>query len=389
MLCAKCKGRLLCGRIKCPLLEKFRFLKSIEIKEGEVNKPTPPSVFIGRIGYPKVYVGPMISVFEENPEFLDSPWLWHGEVSDIIKLRMNLIRGKKEINVNSVENKFIENLQEIAASVKHVSLELELEKLHKKPTFDDVLQPIGLSADLGKIIIAENPKIPKKVEKIWNDDITAAEGMKILHNSRYMSYYIQKILSVGLLGKRKHRKLVPTRWSITAVHSILGEELKKDLYDAKSVNEFFVFKYEHFGNKFTVFIFPGRYNFKLIEIWRENSFWSPTKTWIGWDEEHLRRKKKYSKLGGGYYAARFPILEYLNKMKKVGNVIVIREITPEYYAPIGVWVVEEGVRRALQNPKKLSSKDEIMKTVKRCTDEKTYRSIKIKQLAFSDLQSAL
>jgi len=27
--------------------------------------------------------------------------------------------------------------------------------------------------------------------------------------------------------------------------------------------------------------------------------------------------------------------------------LVIREIKPEYYAPLGVWVVEEGIRKAL------------------------------------------
>jgi hypothetical protein len=37
----------------------------------------------------------------------------------------------------------------------------------------------------------------------------------------------------------------------------------------------------------------------------------------------------------------------LRKVKRKASVIVIREIKPEYYAPLGVWVVEEGVRKAL------------------------------------------
>jgi hypothetical protein len=32
-----------------------------------------------------------------------------------------------------------------------------------------------------------------------------------------------------------------------------------------------------------------------------------------------------------------------------GGAIVIREISPSYWAPLGVWVVEEGVRQAMKN----------------------------------------
>ncbi len=359
MLCAKCKGRLLCGRIKCPLLEKFKLLKSVKIDEKELTKPTPPSIFVGRIGYPNVYIGPMIALAENNPEFLDSPWLWSGTVDDVIKIRMNLIRGKKRIKVSDVNSKIVQNLQEVAASIKHVYLETELVKVSRKPIFDDVLQPIGISAEMGKIKITENPKIPHKVEKVIDDDLPADDAVKILFDKGFRTYYIQKLFSVGLLGKEKRRKLVPTRWSITAVHSILGEKIKEKLIDFKDANEILVFRYEHFGNKFTVVISPNGYNFSLIEIWRKRSFWSPDKTWVGYDSEGIKKKNKYSELGGGYYAARLPVLEYFEQHKIKGSVLVIREITPEYYAPIGVWVVEEGVRKAMmQKPIKIESKNE-------------------------------
>jgi len=345
VLCARCKGRLLCGRPKCPLLEKFKFRK-IELKTGEIEKPTPPSVFVGRVGYPKVFVGPLIALKNDDPEFFDSPWLWEGSVEDVIEIRMSLVRGMKLTDVRS-SDRFIETLQEATASIRHVDLESRIEKIVDKPIFDDVLQPMGVAVRIEDVKLADNPKIPKEVEKVWNDEIRAIEAVRSLFDSGFSTYYIQKLFSVGMLGVE--RRLVPTRWSITAVHDILGESLKKEIAEFDSVNEAMFFSYEHFGNRFEILILPGRYSFNLVEIWKKKSFWSPDSTWIGYDGETILRKRKYSTLGGGYYAARLPVLEFLRKIRRQGRVFVVREIKPEYYAPLGVWVVEEGVRRALRN----------------------------------------
>ena len=173
-LCARCKGKLLCGRIRCPLLEKFRF-KKISVKEGEIEKPTPPSVFVGRIGYPKVFVGPLIAMSDKNPEFLDSPWLWNGKVEDIIALRMSLVRGMKLADVHSAD-RYVSTLQEMTASIRHVEVEARIEKVIDKPVFDDVLQPMGVTARIGdsksstirrfrgrsKICITTKLRLPKR-----------------------------------------------------------------------------------------------------------------------------------------------------------------------------------------------------------------------------------
>ncbi len=342
MLCVECKGRLLCGRKRCPLLEKFRARKVVGV--GEIEKPTPPSVFVGRVGYPKVHVGPLIALDDKDPEFLDSPWLWKGKVEDVIEIRMSLIRGMKLVDVRS-EDGFVETLREITASTRHVDLEGRIERVFKRPVFDDVLQPMGISAKIGDLKVVDNPRIPKKVEKVWYDEMKAAEAVKYLYDSGFSTYYIQRLFSVGVLGV--DRRLVPTRWSITAVHDILGNALRKEITEFDSVDDAMFFRYEHFGNRFKILILPGRYSFNLVEIWRKNSFWSPDSTWIGRDCE-TAVKRGYSPLGGGYYAARLPVLEFLRKIRRQGRVFVVREITPEYYAPLGVWVVEEGVRRALE-----------------------------------------
>lgn len=362
--CATCKGNLLCGRPKCPLLQKFSFLKGIDLKPGDIERPTPPSAFVGRMGYPSVFVGPLISTKTENPEYLDSPWLWKGSVEEVIGLRMSLLRGMRKIVVDEASNpdRFLLNVQEATASVKPIDLDAEVERIIRKPTFGDTFQPIGISAEVKRLELSGNPKIPLKVEKAYYDDLKSVEAVKSLFDSGFSTYYLQKIFSLGMLGMQKKRKLVPTRWSITAVHDILGEELKKEIALYPEINETLLFSYEHFGNHFEVILSPGEFSFQLVEIWIKRSFWSPDRTWIGYDGEGILPKKDYSNLSGGYYAARLPVLEYMRESGRKANAIVLREISPSYYAPLGVWVVEEGVRKAMAGkPKRFESFDDALK----------------------------
>ncbi len=373
MKCAECKGKLLCGRSKCPLLEKIRFLRSVKIDE-HVRDETPPSVFVGRVGYPKVYAGPLIAV-DVDPVYADSPWLWRS-IEEAIRLRVSLLRASKRVRIDSVRepDKFVLDIQELAAAVKPVDVETDILKLNKKLEFDDVIQPMGYSAIVDKIAVVGNPKIPDKVEKLYYDELRASEALSILFEKGFSTYYLQKIFSVGVLGLPENRKLVPTRWSITAVHSILGESLKKEIMDYPPVGDYEVFSYEHFGNHFEVLLSPGNYFFQLIEIWRRKSFWSPTQDWVGADSEDIRPKKGYSILGGGYYAARLPVLEYLQRIKRQASVLVVREIKPTYYAPLGVWVVEEGVRKALrEKPVKFATKTEALEYIAEKIEAKDWK----------------
>lgn len=346
MKCAECKGNLLCGRSKCPLVEKYKFLRSIKI-DNKIVDPSPPSIFVGRIGYPKVYVGPLVAL-NTDPVYADSPWLWKS-IEEVIELRTSMLRTSTRMRVEDVreENRRIVELQELTASVKPVDIEAEIRKIVKRAEFDDVVQPMGYSAIVDKLTIAGNPKLPEKVEKVYYDNLKSHEALKLLHNHGFSTYYLQKIFSAGMLGERQSRKLVPTRWSITAVHSILGEEIKREIADFEVIDSTMVFSFEHFGNHFEIILSPERYFFQLIEIWQRKSLWSPKEDWIGADCEDIRPKNTYSNLSGGYYAARLPVLEHLKKIRRQASILVLREIKPTYYAPLGVWVVEEGVRRAL------------------------------------------
>jgi len=100
-------------------------------------------------------------------------------------------------------------------------------------------------------------------------------------------------------------------------------------------------------------LFPNIWNYELFEIYFPGSSWNPSsKIKASTDFEGYSGRKNYaSNTVGGYYATRLPILEYLEKIKKQASVLVIRLETPSYWASLGVWVVRESVRKALNNKK--------------------------------------
>jgi hypothetical protein len=89
--------------------------------------------------------------------------------------------------------------------------------------------------------------------------------------------------------------------------------------------------------------------------------WSGGNTWIEADHEGFGGKTKYSNLAGGYYAARLSALEYLKSIRRQATIFMVREIRPEYWAPLGVWVVREGVREAFsREPEKFGSVEQAL-----------------------------
>jgi len=359
-LCIKCKGKGLCGRPRCPILEKFKSLQSISpaISGDSVFGASPPALFVGSYGYPRVSAGPLIPPLAKENEalLLEDPSAWGNmKIEDVISMRSRMVRANTNLHVKdarSKENPLLVKAQELALSKKPVDTEAWFFKTPKQELkFDAVLTPMGPSGLMKNFELAENPDVPKKVDYlVYDTDALAKDAVTELLKSDVSTEHITRLFSIGLLGKE--RKIVPTRWSITAVDDMAGKELADRIRDFPWDSEIKLFSGTHFGNHFEVLILPRAYSFELIEIWLPKTVWSGESSWIGEDSEGLDGKKVYSPLAGGYYAARLPVLEYLTEIKRQASVFVLREITPDYWAPLGVWVVREGMRNALQNPPK-------------------------------------
>ncbi|WP_135603985.1 Nre family DNA repair protein [Methanococcoides sp. NM1] len=356
-LCIKCKGKGLCGRPLCPILEKFRSTENTTAAistDGSIFGASPPAVFVGRYGYPQVTAGPMIppQVDAKDAMMLEDPKQWLSmDIQDVISARCQLVRANTTINVKDAmkTHKLLEKSQELALSRSPVDTEAWFTKpLQQKLKFDSVLTPMGPSGAVKDFDIAENPKVPKKVDYLaYDTDALAKDVVCELFRSDIPTEHITRLLSIGLLGQQ--RKLVPTRWAITATDDMAGKDIIDHVRDMPLVSEISVFSGGCFGNYFEIMLVPRVFSFELLEIWMKRSVWTGGSSWIGQDMEDINGKKGYSNLAGGYYAARIAALEYLEDAGRQASVFMIREITPEYWAPLGVWVVREAARYAMSS----------------------------------------
>ena len=358
-LCALCRGtKFLCGKTRCPVVVKFHSRDKVNplIDKLRIGGSSPPSVFIGRFGYPKVAIGPMIPPVMGDTSLIDTPELWLDKsIDDIVDFRSMLIRGKHTVDVFDVENsnKTVEYTRELALSKNSVFTEAIFQKKPRgRIAFYDEAQPHGPSAPLMKFDIT-NPKYEQNIEKAFYDtDLKSRDAIFNLYDTGVNISKIQRAFSVGAFGVKKYRRFVPTRWGITAVDSTIGETLMKNTKTYPWINEYRVYYHNQFDNRWAVLMMPSEWQYELIEAWYPNTTWNPYGRSISIfnSYEFYKGRKTYAEIGGCYYSARLAVNEQLNKERRQAGVVVLREAHPGYIMPVGVWNVRESVRKSLKNP---------------------------------------
>ncbi len=122
------------------------------------------------------------------------------------------------------------------------------------------------------------------------------------------------------------------------------------------------------GNCYIILFFPAVFSYELFELYFPGSSWNPgSELKASTDYESFQGRKNYaSNTAGGYYAARLPILEYLNNVKRQAGVLAIRLETPSYWAALGVWVCRESCRKTLNKDSlKFDSREELLESAKK------------------------
>ncbi|MFY9300551.1 MAG: hypothetical protein WAO91_05120 [Candidatus Nitrosotenuis sp.] len=323
-----------------------------------VSGSSPPSVFVGSYGYPKVGVGPMVPPTHGDTSILDLPEKWLGKsLEEIVNFRLNLVRGVKNVPVSEPQGRYIEDLQELAMAQNTPDADIVFQKNTTPITTID-----GESAPFGPIGEVRTMKLSgvssnKPIEKTYYDrDLGAADAVLKLYNSGIEISKIQKCLSIGMFGKK--RRLVPTRWSITATDDMISKSLISEILDYQQIDSNLVFRHEHLGNMFSVLLFPRRWIFEMEEAWHAEK----GQVGFGADAEDANGLDHYPSIAGAYFAARLGVAEYLQRKKRQAGVLVLREIRPEYAVPVGVWQVREAIRAAL------SGKPEMVQTMEQGID---------------------
>ena len=352
-LCVRCKGRLWCGLPRCPILEQKARVKAYTPRSSEVDAPTPPAVFVSWRNYPKVEVSPMEAI--KHVELAENPKEWRNmSIDEIIDVRTALLRPTIRSDVYAAANppEDVLKIQELAMSERPVAVEAELAKKPElKVQFGQLIAPMGPKAPAKRIELQENPKVDRRIEKMYYDEMKAEDAVVQLFEGGYDVYTISRILSAGILGIPRNRKLVPTRWAITATDDIIYRKEIAKIREFEPINEFRLYESHRFDNHFYIIFMPDVWGFELLEAWAPGSAWYQGERAVilnDW-EDHRGRKGYADNVGGSYYAARIAVMENLLREKKQARVVIFREVHEGYYIPLGVWQVRENVREALEN----------------------------------------
>ncbi len=325
---------------------------------------SPPEIFVGRFNYPQVNAGILTPEIFEKTEEMSFPEIWHEKkfsIHDVLMRRSQLVYGRFKANIKQTQNKFIDTMQQLSMASQSVSTEFFL-KQPPKNIFQTsrISSVIANPAPLQYARLQENPKIKPKVDYLVNDtNAKSAESLKELYSHHIPISNLSKLLSAGLLGLKTQRKLVPTRWSITAVDDTLSKALLKKIRYYNQIDEILLFHAEYNGNHYEILLLPGNFSFEVIEIEAINQ-----KVWQ--DYELFHGRKNYAEnVVGAYYANRLAVCEYLEKIKKQATAVFFREVRPEYFAPLGVGILRECSRGAFKKmPEKCSTINEAFEKMK-------------------------
>ena len=370
--CIRCKGtdpQNNCGRTFCPIVAKAESMFKVREKlPGENFSGSAPTPFVGRFGYPFVNVGILSTIdIAQDAWRYDAPKFWSGQNYDIpsvIDLRSSLINSRFKAQIKDA-GKMLGITQEVDIAAKPVDIEVEL---NKKPVFrlsnEASIAPTGPTASLKHIEITSNTKVDTRVDKVVSDtDLKARDAMVYLYEHEFDENTLSRILSVGVLGLKYSRKLVPTRWSITATDDMLAKHVLEEIKDYSQSNYLAYFG-SYLGNYYLIMLFPEIWSYELFEMYLPRASWNITEAvQYTTDWEPYEGRKTYAEnCAGGYYSVRLAVLEQLRKIKRQASVVVVRFITGEYAVPLGVWVTREAARKALTNkPIEFASKELMLK----------------------------
>ncbi len=321
-------------------------LRSVECGT-ELEGSTPPSVFVGSYDWPKVYAGPMFATVCGDTAYMDSPERWvpdGASTGDVVSYRMGLVRGKRRVDVGDTGCRFAEGLRDIALSDSPLDGEASFRRPPSGASYGDEHLPHGPSGELLGFKAEAGRWEPRLERAYYDTDLPAADAVHELHLGGVDFSRVQKAFSAGAFGLGGRRRLVPTRWSITACDSTLAGRLLSDVRHYDIIDGFRLHEFESLGNRYAVILTPTAWQYEWTEaflhiIGREELVFS--------DWESNAGKKGYSSVGGCYYSSKFAVLEALDAVKRQAGAIVLREAYPGY-VPLGVFNVRENVRAAMR-----------------------------------------
>jgi len=347
-------------------IQRVKFKDIEQVPYLQVNKNfkqdfqgSSPTPFIGRFGYPNVHIGLLSPQISGDTSFYDAPKVWSKKatpIGTIASMRYGMVNSRSSAHVKEQnqmqKNKFLDVVQEVGMASKPVEMEVQLKQQPRLAVQSEKeIIPFGPQAEMRQAKITQNPFVDSRVERVVGDtDLKASSALLGLYQKGFEENFLTKLLSVGNLGLGNNRKLVPTRWSITATDDTIGKQLITEIKDF-SVGEYQAFFGGGWGNYYLLLFFPEVWSYELFEMYidyRVNP-WSKAGNFYSTDYESYEGRKEYAEeTAGGYYAARLAVVEKMKELKHQHSCLALRFITSEYTVPLGVWVCREAAKKSTQ-----------------------------------------
>ncbi len=313
----------------------------------ELSGTSPPSVFIGQWNYPNVLAGPMVTPVHGDTAVMDMPEAWisgNRTQEEIIRYRLGLVRGTRRVNVSDLDNRYVEQLQEVALSSASVESEAGFARAPQGIFFSEEHAPHGPSAPIDRFEISAG-SWQRDLGKVYYDtDLPAKDAVIGLHADGVPFSGIQKAFSTGTMGRGRNRCLVPTRWSITACDTAIADNLLCRVKQCTPIDTIRVYEFSSLNNHYAVILLPTPWQYEWTEAFLHVL---GNEEYVFSDCEGHKKKTGYSSLGGCYYSCKMAVLEALVKEQRQAGAIVLREAV-QGYVPLGVFNVRENVRHAMQ-----------------------------------------
>ena len=232
--CVLCKGaKNLCGKDKCALMVKYYARsKTRSLIDGlDLTGSSPPGVFVGRYGYPKVEVGPLVPPEFGDTSLMDTPEEWVGKsIQDIADFRFSAGPGQVPGGSEGLpERRPDDGVHPGPGAMRELGgrggqLPQAAHRQDRPGRRDPAIRTLGPPEPLRD----HQPEVrPQGGEGLLRHGPQGRGGGDRPLPQGVLISKIQKAFSVGAFGMERNRRLVPTRWSITAVDDTLGKELLK------------------------------------------------------------------------------------------------------------------------------------------------------------------
>jgi hypothetical protein len=318
---------------------------------------SPPGICVKSGKYPMLEAGFLASTEPlEHLSIYDFPEAWQGLDRDtIFTMRRHLYRFLYPVDARSLQPEgVVRSLQEIALSVRPIALRVEGESLQlRRLQLRNGQLPSGNDVTIKSVELLSEPETSKVAERITEQDISAAEGIWRLLDYDYSLDQVVRLMSVGLLGKKGTRRIIPTRSSYKATINAFIDRSVMELIESPSVTAYELYMSTLFGDRFAVLLHPGeaRVDYLRMDIVRDRMT-------RGFSFEGLRQWPTDPKTSVFSDHARFSVYKNLVRRNQCCHATIFHMSKEPRNQLLGPWVARAGVQETLSSePVKLDNKD--------------------------------